>query len=143
MLPVRISSACRLCFEAAFLSSSQPHQWKANTKIYSKKTCCSHEPARKCGKPAEEGCAIFQWGPEGSVERGKTKRNEPRQDAGIIHEIVCKTYPVDPLREARIRIMAKVHPARVGHPRSLLADALGVFASLSDIGSALVGYNLS
>jgi hypothetical protein len=38
--------------------------------------------------------------------------------------------------------MAKVNPARVGHPRSLLAGGLGVFASLLAIGWALFGYNL-
>jgi hypothetical protein len=39
--------------------------------------------------------------------------------------------------------MAKVNPVRVGHPRSLLAGGLGVFASLLAIGWALFGYNLS
>ena len=38
--------------------------------------------------------------------------------------------------------MAKVNPVRVGHPRSLLAGGLGVFASLLAIGWALFGYNL-
>jgi len=39
--------------------------------------------------------------------------------------------------------MAKSNPVRVGHPRSLLAGGLGVFASLLAIGWALFGYNLS
>src|SRR3989475_13151740 len=39
--------------------------------------------------------------------------------------------------------MAKVNPVRGGHPRSLLAGGLGVFASLLAIGWALFGYNLS
>ena len=38
--------------------------------------------------------------------------------------------------------MAKVNPARVAHPRSLLAGGLGVFSSLLAIGWALFGYNL-
>ena len=38
--------------------------------------------------------------------------------------------------------MAKVNPARVGHPRSLLAGGLGVFSSLLAIGWALFGYSL-
>src|SRR5947199_5629717 len=39
--------------------------------------------------------------------------------------------------------MARVNPVRVGHPRSLLAGGLGVFASLLAVGWALFGYNLS
>jgi hypothetical protein len=39
--------------------------------------------------------------------------------------------------------MAKSNPVRVGHPRSLLAGGLGVFAGLLAIGWALFGYNLS
>src|SRR2546422_11211395 len=39
--------------------------------------------------------------------------------------------------------MTKVNLVRVGHPRSLLAGGLGVFASLLAIGWALFGYNLS
>jgi len=39
--------------------------------------------------------------------------------------------------------MAKVNPARIGHPRSLLAGGLGVFSSLLVIGWALFGYNLT
>ena len=39
--------------------------------------------------------------------------------------------------------MAKANQVRVGHPRSLLAGGLGVFASLLAIGWALFGYNLS
>src|SRR5712691_1950201 len=38
--------------------------------------------------------------------------------------------------------MAKVNPARVAHPRSLLAGGLGVFSSLLAIGWALFAYNL-
>jgi hypothetical protein len=38
--------------------------------------------------------------------------------------------------------MAKVNPARIAHPRSLLAGGLGVFSSLLAIGWALFGYNL-
>src|SRR5437667_9543297 len=88
MLPVRASTTCRVCVEATFFSPSQLHQWKGGKKIYSKKTCRSPGPAGKRGRSAEKGCAILQWRPESFAERSKTTRSEPRQDAGILHELV-------------------------------------------------------
>ncbi len=97
LFPLRVSSTCRVRPEATCLSPSQSRQWKGDTKIYSEKSCCSPAPPGKCGRPAQESCPIFQRRPEGFVERSKATGDKPRQDAGILHEIVCRTYPRGPL----------------------------------------------
>jgi len=74
----------------------------ANGKVIRKyvlRRLAFHLGLPESGWGGRKSCSVFERCPEGFVERSKKEGNQPRKDAGILREIVWKTYPIDIVRK--------------------------------------------